>query len=337
MTVRGYGLLQRALMPFIDGEQAHGLTLKALKAGMRPPVAPVTDPRLVVRLLGLEFPNPVGMAAGFDKNAEVPDALLRLGFGFTEVGTLTPRAQPGNPKPRIFRDPAARAVVNRLGFNNDGHGPALERLVRRRAKGGIVGVNVGANKDSGDRIADYETGIRAFAGIASYFTINVSSPNTPGLRDLQARGALGDLLARAIAARDEAISEAGRRVPMLLKIAPDVDDAGLADIAEVSLASGIDASSSPTPPCRGAACRRRSPPSRAACRERRCSSARPSCSPASARWWGQACRSSASAAFPPAPTPLPRSRRARIWCSSTPASSTRARGSRHRCAATSCG
>jgi len=238
--VSGFGFLQRALMPLVDGERAHGLTLAALKAGLVPPVTPVIDPRLRRTVFGLDFPNPVGMAAGFDKNAEVPDALLALGFGFTEVGTLTPRPQPGNPRPRIFRDVAARAVVNRLGFNNEGHAAGLARLRARAGRGGIVGVNVGANKDAADRIADYVAGIAAFAPVASYFTVNVSSPNTPGLRDLQARGALDELLARVIEARDGTVAAAGRKVPVLLKIAPDVDDAGLADIAEVSLARGID-------------------------------------------------------------------------------------------------
>ncbi|SON58340.1 Dihydroorotate dehydrogenase (quinone) [Hartmannibacter diazotrophicus] len=235
-----YGLFQRALMPFVDGERAHELTIATLKAGLIPPVTPVRDPRIHVKLWDLDFSNPVGMAAGFDKNAEVPDALLKLGFGFAEVGTLTPRPQPGNPRPRIFRDPAARAVVNRLGFNNEGHEAALARLKARAGRGGIVGVNVGANKDADDRMADYVTGIRTFAAFASYFTVNISSPNTPGLRDLQARDALDDLLARVMAAREETVAGAGHRVPVLLKIAPDVTDEGLADIAEVALARKID-------------------------------------------------------------------------------------------------
>ncbi|MBH0237385.1 quinone-dependent dihydroorotate dehydrogenase [Methylobrevis albus] len=234
------GKLQRAMMPFVEAETAHGLAIKALKLGLTPPVTPVRDPRLAVRLLGLEFPNPVGMAAGFDKNAEVPDALLRLGFGFTEVGTLTPRPQAGNPRPRIFRLPEAGAVINRLGFNNDGHAAGLARLAARAGRPGIVGVNVGANKDAADRVADYVAGIRTFAAHAAYFTVNISSPNTPGLRDLQARDALGALLAAVIAERDAVAAGGGRRVPVLVKIAPDMADEGLADVAEVALAGRAD-------------------------------------------------------------------------------------------------
>jgi dihydroorotate dehydrogenase len=224
----------------LDPETAHGLAIRALKTGLVRPPALRNDPRLVIRRLGLEFPNPLGMAAGFDKNAEVPDALLALGFGFAEVGTLTPRPQRGNPRPRIFRLPRTGGVINRLGFNNEGHEAAARRLAARRGRPGLVGVNVGANKDTSDRAGDYVAGIARFAGDAAYFTVNVSSPNTPGLRDLQARDALDDLLGRVIEARD-AISAAGRRrVPVLLKIAPDMDEAGLDDVADVTLARGID-------------------------------------------------------------------------------------------------
>jgi dihydroorotate dehydrogenase len=193
-----------------------------------------------VTAFGVDFPNPIGMAAGFDKNAEVPDAVLGLGFGHVEVGTVTPRAQPGNPKPRMFRLPADNGVINRLGFNNQGHAAMRARLVARKARGGAVGVNIGANKDTEDRIADYVAGIHAFADLASWFTVNISSPNTPGLRDLQARAQLAELLSRVLAARDEIAAAGGRRVPVLLKIAPDVDDAGLDDIAAEVLDQRLD-------------------------------------------------------------------------------------------------
>lgn len=222
----------------LDAETAHGLTIQALK---RLPILPhgVDDPRLAVEAFGLRVPNPVGIAAGFDKNAEVPDAMLGLGFGFAEVGTLTPLPQRGNPRPRMFRLPADEGVINRLGFNNEGHAAALERLRARVGRGGVVGVNVGANKDSADRAGDYVAGIRAFATLASYFTINVSSPNTPGLRDLQQEAALDDLLARCIAARDEAAGASGR-VPVLLKLAPDLALEGLDQAVAVARRRGVD-------------------------------------------------------------------------------------------------
>jgi dihydroorotate dehydrogenase len=180
------------------------------------------------------------MAAGYDKNGEVPDALLAFGFGFTEIGTVTPRAQPGNPKPRIFRLERDEAVINRLGFNNDGHDACLARMRARRGRGGIVGINVGANKDSADRIADYRLGVERFAEHAAYLTANISSPNTPGLRDLQARESLGVLLAAVREARDEADARLGKHTPVFLKIAPDLDEAGLDDIAAEVLDKGID-------------------------------------------------------------------------------------------------
>lgn len=234
-----YSLARTALFR-LEPETAHGLTIAALGTGAVPACTAKPDPRLAVRLLGLDVPNPLGIAAGFDKNAEVPDGVLRLGFGFAEIGTVTPRAQPGNPRPRMFRLVADRAVINRLGFNNEGHAAARARLVARRGRGGIVGVNVGANKDSADRAADYVAGIEAFADLASYFTINISSPNTPGLRDLQAKAALSDLVARTIEARDRMAERHGRRVPMLLKVAPDLDEAGLEDIVEVVAGSALD-------------------------------------------------------------------------------------------------
>ncbi len=234
-----YSLLRPAVFR-LDAETAHGLTLKALNLPFAPACVAAADRSLRVDLFGLSFANPLGMAAGFDKNGEAIEGTLRLGFGFAEVGTVTPRPQPGNPRPRIFRLEADRGVINRLGFNNEGHAALRPRLAARRGKGGIVGVNIGANKDATDRIADYEAGISAFADLASYFTVNVSSPNTPGLRDLQARAALDDLLQRVLARRDAATETAGRRVPVLLKISPDMDEAGYADVAEVALARGID-------------------------------------------------------------------------------------------------
>jgi len=228
--------LVRPLLFRIDPEKAHGLSIKVLSSGLHPSVRPDRDPRLARKLFGLDFPNPIGIAAGLDKNAEVPDPLLAMGFGLVEIGTVTPLAQPGNPKPRMFRLVEDHGVINRLGFNNEGHAAARRRLEARRGKRGIVGVNIGANKDATDRIADYVAGIETFSDLASYFTVNVSSPNTPGLRDLQARGALDELLSRVLTARDAQ----SRRVPVLLKIAPDMDEAGLADVADVALARGID-------------------------------------------------------------------------------------------------
>ncbi|MBN9669327.1 quinone-dependent dihydroorotate dehydrogenase [Roseibium aggregatum] len=224
----------------LDAETAHRATVLALKSGLVPGPGPEVDPRLAVKLWDLTFPNPLGMAAGFDKNGEVPDALLKLGFGFTEAGSVTPRPQPGNPRPRVFRLPDDRGVINRFGFNNEGHAALRKRLDARPRLTGIVGINVGANKDAEDRTADYVSGIYEFADIASYFTVNVSSPNTPGLRDLQARSALAELLTGVISARDECTQKLGRRVPVLLKIAPDVSDEGLQDIVEEVLAKNVD-------------------------------------------------------------------------------------------------
>src|ERR1700734_155885 len=199
-----------------------------------PPVRPrPDDPKLAVRAFGLNFPNPIGMAAGFDKSAEVPDALLRLGFGFVEIGSVTPQPQIGNQRPRLFRLERDEAVVNRMGFNNDGAEVVLRRLAGRAHLGGIVGVNVGANKDSADRVADYVRLIEAFAPVASYFTANVSSPNTPGLRNLQQASALDDLLARVIDARERVRQSAGDS-PVLLKIAPDLSLTELDDVVHVA-------------------------------------------------------------------------------------------------------
>jgi len=232
-------LASRSLFAF-DPETAHGVSIKALKTGVLPACPLAEDPRLVQTVAGLRFPNPVGLAAGYDKNAEVPDALLRLGFGFTEVGTLTPRPQSGNDKPRIFRLVEDRAVINRLGFNNEGHEAAFRRLSARAGRPGIVGVNIGANKDAADRVADYVAGVRRFYALASYFTVNISSPNTPGLRDLQARESLRALLEAVLAVRAEEATRLGRTVPVFLKIAPDLADEGLDDIAAETLAHPLD-------------------------------------------------------------------------------------------------
>ena len=231
--------LLRPLAFAVEPEQAHRLALAGLGLLPRHPPPPV-DPRLGQERLGLAFASPVGIAAGFDKNAVAPDALLALGFGFVEVGTVTPRPQAGNPLPRLFRLPADGAVINRLGFNNEGHDEVHRRLAARKGKPGIVGVNVGANRDSPDREGDYAAGIARFADLARYITINVSSPNTPGLRDLQEKEALSRLLARSVAARDAAIVPAGRKVPLLLKIAPDMDDAALDAIVDTAIAAGIE-------------------------------------------------------------------------------------------------
>ena len=192
-----------------------------------------------MRAFGLNFPNPIGMAAGFDKSAEVPDALLRLGFGFVEIGTVTPKPQGGNPRPRLFRLERDEAVINRMGFNNDGAEVVLRRLAARAHHGGIVGVNVGANKDSSDRVADYVKLIETFAPVASYFTVNVSSPNTPGLRNLQQSAALDDLLAKVIDARERVRKNAGNS-PVLLKIAPDLSLTELDDVVHIARSRRVD-------------------------------------------------------------------------------------------------
>lgn len=230
--------LARPLLRALDPEDAHVFALKALR--YVPLAKPAPDaPMLAVRAFGLNFPNPVGIAAGFDKNAAAPDALLRLGFGFAEIGTVTPHAQAGNPRPRLFRLEADEGVINRLGFNNDGQVAVLARLAARADAGGIVGVNIGANRDSADRAADYVRLIEAFAPVASYFTVNVSSPNTPGLRDLQQANALDDLLARVVAARERMSRRAGP-VPVLLKIAPDLSLGELDDVVGVARKRRVD-------------------------------------------------------------------------------------------------
>ncbi len=220
--------LLRPILFMADAESAHGLSLAALKL-LPLSGPPKPDPRLTQNVAGLTFPNPVGLAPGYDKNAEVPDAILRLGFGFTEVGTLTPQPQEGNPRPRLFRLVEDEAVINRMGFNNEGQAAAVKRLSswQRGVAVGPLGINIGANKDSEDRVADYVSGVTAMEPLADYLTVNISSPNTPGLRALQDKSALDDLLAAVMAARTLG-------TPIFLKVAPDLEPADIDDIVEVS-------------------------------------------------------------------------------------------------------
>jgi dihydroorotate dehydrogenase len=234
MLARLYELLRVPLFA-IDPEIAHVLAIHALRMPLPVANVPPPDSRLARKLMGLDFSNPVGLAGGFDKNAEAVDGLFRLGFGFVEIGTVTPRPQSGNERPRLFRLKEDAALVNRLGFNNRGFDAAHRRLAARTGAG-IIGVNIGVNRDSTDRNADYVAGISAFADVAGYFTINISSPNTVGLRDLQAREQLRDLLKRTLAARDAA----PRRVPLLVKLAPDLSDGELAGAAEAVVEAAVD-------------------------------------------------------------------------------------------------
>ena len=233
-----YHLLRPALFR-IDAERAHGLALLALKLkGGGPPVQPPSGP-LATRVAGLDFPGPVGLAAGFDKDAEAPDAILGLGFGFAEVGSITPLPQAGNPRPRLFRLAEDRAVINRMGFNNGGAEAAAIRLSARAGRPGIVGINIGANKDSADRIADYATMARIMAPLASYLAVNVSSPNTPGLRALQDEGALTELLDAVMAARGGDGFVKGP--PVFLKVAPDLERADIDAISRIAIDRGLGA------------------------------------------------------------------------------------------------
>jgi dihydroorotate dehydrogenase len=236
--IRAFDAFSLPLLRWLDPEDAHRLAIGGLR--WLPPMRPrPDDAKLAVRAFGLNFPNPVGMAAGFDKSAEAPDALLRLGFGFVEIGSVTPKPQAGNPRPRLFRLERDQAIVNRMGFNNDGEQAVLRRLANRAHLGGIVGVNIGANRDSQDRVADYVRLIESFAPVASYFTVNVSSPNTPGLRNLQQASALDELLAKVIDARERVRQNAGES-PVLLKIAPDLTLNELDDIVQVARARRVD-------------------------------------------------------------------------------------------------
>jgi dihydroorotate dehydrogenase len=235
----GAGLLRR-----LPAETAHRATLSLVgMAGAFLPKPAPDDSSLAVQAFGLNFPNPIGLAAGFDKNAQVPDAMARFGFGFVECGTVTPKPQAGNPRPRLFRLSKDEAVINRMGFNNDGSAAAARNLRARRAKG-IVGINIGANKDSSDRVGDYAWCLSELAPLADYVTVNVSSPNTPGLRGLQNKDELAKLLGIMTSARarlfDSAPETHGMRKPILLKIAPDLDLQALDEIAEVVQASGIE-------------------------------------------------------------------------------------------------
>ncbi|RWR35271.1 quinone-dependent dihydroorotate dehydrogenase [Sinirhodobacter populi] len=225
-----------AVLHRLDPELSHGLSLQALRCGLVPAPGPVTSARLATELAGLKLPNPVGLAAGYDKNAVALSPLMRSGFGFLEVGAATPRPQPGNPKPRLWRLTEDRAAINRFGFNNDGMEPITERLAQRPA-GIPVGLNLGANKDSADRAADFATVLRHAGAHIDFATVNVSSPNTEKLRDLQGKDALAALLRGVTEARDGL----ERRIPVFLKIAPDLSPAEIEDIAEVALRAGLDA------------------------------------------------------------------------------------------------
>lgn len=230
----------RHLLRLLPAETAHTLTIRALAAGLGVPSCPrEAQPaglEVTLPVSGLKLPNPVGLAAGFDKNAQVFAAMLRFGFGFVECGTVTPEPQPGNPRPRLFRLPEDRAVINRMGFNNAGLGDFTWRLSAHDRGPGIVGANVGANKDSEDRIGDYQMGLMAVWGHADYITLNISSPNTPGLRGLQDKGALDELLGRCGESAAAMAAEAGRK-PVFLKVAPDLDDLAISQIAESALAA----------------------------------------------------------------------------------------------------
>jgi dihydroorotate dehydrogenase len=227
--LNGLYQLARPALFMLAPEDAHETTIRALEAGVYVGDTTPADSSLVVSWGGLSLANPVGIAAGFDKDARVPDACLGLGCGFAEIGTVTPQPQTGNPQPRVFRLVHDHGMINRLGFNNGGHAAALARL-RARKPAGIVGVNIGANKDTADRAADYVLGLQTFYDVASYFTVNISSPNTPGLRDLQAPAALDELLGRVMAARTALVATGKPRIPIVVKIAPDIAEADLAAI-----------------------------------------------------------------------------------------------------------
>jgi dihydroorotate dehydrogenase len=230
--------LAAPLLRTLDPETAHLLALNALRLAPLPRPIP-DDAKLRVQAFGLTFPNPVGLAAGFDKNAEAIDPLLRLGFGFVEAGAVTPQPQPGNPRPRLFRLEADQGVINRFGFNSDGLAAVAARLAARASREGVVGINLGANKDTADRIGDFVTCVEALAAHVAFLTVNISSPNTPGLRSLQQASALDDLLARVTEARDRA-AEGAPRKPLLLKIAPDLTLTDLDDVVGIARRHRID-------------------------------------------------------------------------------------------------
>jgi dihydroorotate dehydrogenase len=232
----------RALLRWTEPESAHRVTISALKLGLVRGASEPDDPILATRVFGLDFPNPVGLAAGFDKDAEVPDAMLALGFGFAEAGTVTPRPQPGNSGKRLFRLDEDEAVINRFGFNSRGLAAFSERLAERRRAGrkGIVGANVGKNRNSKDAAADYVAGVEAVAGLADYIVVNLSSPNTPGLRALQAGAEMEALVVRVLEARSRAAPDGPRLPPVLAKVGPDLGEQELRDIAEVVTKTGVD-------------------------------------------------------------------------------------------------
>jgi dihydroorotate dehydrogenase len=232
--------LARPFLHALDAETAHAASIRSLSLLPALPPKP-DDPRLAVEALGLAFPNPFGLAAGYDKQCEVPDQLLSLGFGFVECGGVTPLPQAGNPRPRVFRLPQDGAVINRFGLNSDGLEKVRQRLEKRRGRSGIVGINLGANKTAQDRIADYANLVTVLSGLVNFLTINISSPNTPGLRDLQGEAFLDELLARSVEARDNADAARGSRTALLLKIAPDLSLETLDGIVETVLKRGIDA------------------------------------------------------------------------------------------------
>lgn len=227
------------LLRTLDPERAHELTILAMENGLYPRQCKADDPRLRQKIGSLEFPNPIGIAAGFDKDGRVPEAVLKSGFGFAEVGTVTPEPQSGNLKPRIFRLSSDQAMINRLGFNNEGHSKALARMKQRRG-GGIIGVNIGANKDSADREADYLAGLEAFSEIADYLTVNISSPNTPGLRDLQGPEELDRLLTKLMVKRSELLAKGIPLRPIAVKLSPDIADDDIAPICEKIATHGVD-------------------------------------------------------------------------------------------------
>ncbi|RAI43257.1 quinone-dependent dihydroorotate dehydrogenase [Rhodoplanes roseus] len=241
--------LVRPAIKLLDPEQAHRLAVVSLKRGLMRPTASPDDPILATSVWGLDFKNPIGLGAGFDKHAEVIDAMFGFGFGFVEAGTVTPQPQPGNSGQRLFRLDEDEGVINRFGFNSEGLGPFTERLRARRQSGapsrGIVGANIGKNRTSEDAAADYETCLAAVAPLVDYVVVNVSSPNTPGLRGLQARAPIEALVGRVMAARDRTADAARaepapKRPPILLKVGPDLDDDQVRDIAEVVLETGVD-------------------------------------------------------------------------------------------------
>ncbi|WP_417459446.1 quinone-dependent dihydroorotate dehydrogenase [Kordiimonas sp.] len=233
--------LIRPLIHALDPERAHNLTIQALRLGLSTQFgAGANDPVLATNVFGITFPNPIGVAAGFDKNAEAITGVHKMGFGFAEAGTVTPKPQAGNDKPRLFRLSEDKAVINRFGFNNKGLEYFAAQLKALPKTHGVFGANVGANKDSDDRTADYVTGINRLYGLSSYFTVNISSPNTPGLRALQSKDALMELISKVLEARASKIAEGKAYIPILVKIAPDLQEEDIRDISDIALSSEID-------------------------------------------------------------------------------------------------